>query len=472
MSMAALRKLIEMSVIPSVNMYGNLAHLHRPLGVVRLGSSCRPAPLLTASPARAMIDDQVSIIGCSLPPHWPVTVCARMHSEDGDLWEAFSHYSTNQNGVVDLSLDHSVGGSYVGCEPMGLFWGLQPAPGAREGLRLRKKNVETPYIVQVSLLEGHVLPSESFREGRGRELAALTVERWYMAPGVRRTEIRQNGIVGTLFLPTGPGPFPAMLDLWGMGGGLVEYRSALFASRGFASLSLAYFGHKDLPGPLDCINVGDDYFKSAFHLLQDHPQVCADRIGIIGLSFGVYLSLRIATQMDVKPTCVICINGPMGNVNKIADTDDKTEKSIREQFNSPGPGWQKYLGFDEQGYVSFKDVSLPANFTPENKVKLENLSCPLLYIVGEDDLSCASIDNANQIEETLKAVGRAQLFTRLSYPGAGHLIEPPYSPNARASLWSVKPKKLITLWGGHLAPHAAAQEHAWKKMLDFMRSNL
>lgn len=70
--------------------------------------------------------------------------------------------------------------------------------------RLRKKNVEIPYIVHVSLLEGHVSPSESFREERqSTEQAASTVERWYMAPGVRRIEIRQNGIVGTLFIPSG-----------------------------------------------------------------------------------------------------------------------------------------------------------------------------------------------------------------------------------------------------------------------------
>lgn len=46
-----------------------------------------------------------------------------------------------------------------------------------------------------------------------------------------------------------------------MGGGLIEYRSALFASRGYASLSLAYIGHKDLPGPQNSMNVGDSYFK-------------------------------------------------------------------------------------------------------------------------------------------------------------------------------------------------------------------
>lgn len=28
------------------------------------------------------------------------------------------------------------------------------------------------------------------------------------------------------------------------------------------------------------------------------------------------------------------------------------------------------------------------------------------------------------------------------------------------------------IWGGHPAPHAAAQEDAWKKMLDFIEDNL
>ncbi|XP_041813252.1 bile acid-CoA:amino acid N-acyltransferase-like isoform X2 [Chelmon rostratus] len=379
-----------------------------------------------------------------------------------------SYYSSHLcRQVVTFSLyvtstvarDHSVGGSYLGCEPMGLFWGLQPAPGAREGLRLRKKNVETPFVVVMSLLEGHVSPSE----GQSTELAAVATERWYMAPGVRRIEIRQNGLVGTLFLPTGPGPFPAMLDLWGMGGGLVEYRSALFASRGYASLSLAYIGHKELPGPQNRLNVDDSYFNSAFHLLQNHDQVCGDRVGIIGLSFGVFLTLRIATQTSLKPSCLICINGPIGSTISPRKTGDTTGLF--------GSG-DKYWTYDDQGHVSFRDMSLPANLSPETKVKLEHLSCPLMYILGEDDLSSSSIETADVIEETLRAAGKSQLLTRLSYPGAGHLIEPPYTPNARASLWTVKPKKQITLWGGHLAPHAAAQEHAWKKILDFMESNL
>lgn len=74
-----------------------------------------------------------------------------------------------------------------------------------------------------------------------------------------------------IFVFTGPGPFPAVLDLWGMGGGLIEYRAALFASHGLASLALAYFGHKDIPGPLNSINVGDSYFRVGHRALLVNP---------------------------------------------------------------------------------------------------------------------------------------------------------------------------------------------------------
>ena len=60
---------------------------------------------------------------------------------------------------------------------------------------------------------------------------------------------KDDGFVGTLFLPNGEGPFPAVINMYGgiYRGTVVEDRSAMLASRGIASLALAYFGVPGLP---------------------------------------------------------------------------------------------------------------------------------------------------------------------------------------------------------------------------------
>lgn len=65
----------------------------------------------------------------------------------------------------------------------------------------------------------------------------------------------------------GPGPFPALLDLWGGGGGLVEYRSALLASHGYVSLALEYMTPKSTGSTVQ--HVGNDYFE-----VMDFVAVC------------------------------------------------------------------------------------------------------------------------------------------------------------------------------------------------------
>ncbi|XP_066564305.1 bile acid-CoA:amino acid N-acyltransferase isoform X2 [Amia ocellicauda] len=438
------------------------------MGAVRDRSTQSQTPLLTATPSRALVDQPVEIGIWHLPPNKPFTVRSHLRSEDGDLWEAFSYYRSDQKGTVILSRDQSLGGSYSGLEPMGLFWSLQPVGG--EGLRFRKKNAETPFTMEVCVLSGHVRSSDSLESRHveqglqeGAVLAAVNVERWYMAPGVRRVEVRQQGLVGTLFLPAGPGPFPAVLDMWGMGGGLNEYRSALLASHGFVSLALAYCGHRELTGTLHTVNVGDQYFETAMGLLHRHPQVCTGRVGVLGQCFGGYLALRIAMEMpNVNPRCVVGISAPAGL--KINVT--------REQMNDFMKENHKLWRLNEQGYVIFRGMFLPSNVPPVYKLKVESLRCPLLLIAGEDDQAVAAIESVDEIEERLGAVGRSGLLTRIQYPGTGHLIEPPYTPNARTSLFGTYPKKMISLWGGQLQPHSVAQEDAWKRILGFLDHHL
>lgn len=65
--------------------------------------------------------------------------------------------------------------------------------------RLRKTNVLTPMVIHISVYSGHL--SEGFSEKT--PLATSVTERWFVAPGVQRVNVREKGVRGTLFLPPG-----------------------------------------------------------------------------------------------------------------------------------------------------------------------------------------------------------------------------------------------------------------------------
>lgn len=59
--------------------------------------------------------------------------------------------------------------------------------------------------------------------------------------------------------------------MYGSGGGLVEYRASLLASRGFVTLALAYMAFEDLPAMPEILELA--YFEEAVNFLQKQPQV-------------------------------------------------------------------------------------------------------------------------------------------------------------------------------------------------------
>lgn len=69
----------------------------------------------------------------------------------------------------------------------------------------------------------------------------------------------------------GTGPFSGIIDLFGTGGGLCEYRASLLAGHGFAVLALAYFRFEDLPEYLNDVHL--EYFEEAVHFMLQHPKV-------------------------------------------------------------------------------------------------------------------------------------------------------------------------------------------------------
>lgn len=97
-----------------------------------------------------------------------------------------------------------------------------------------------------------------------------------------------------------------------------------------------------------------------------------------------------------------------------------------------------------------------------------------MLVVGEDDQYWATVESAEDIARMMHSAGNDNLLTILSYPGAGHLVEPPYTPHFRSSKFLLHNtrEKVIMLWGGQTKPHADAQEDLWQKILDFLQQHL
>jgi len=152
------------------------------------------------------VDQKVDITVSNLSPEQLVTLRARTIDDSKIVFESFAQYKADKNGEVLVSSQPSLGGSYTGVEPMGLFWSMKPLTTSDRDDLLRKRDVTTPLKVSLDVYGGH---DQTELEERDKK-ASVTLLRSYMGPGVTRCYMEENGFYGTLFLPPGDGPFPGI----------------------------------------------------------------------------------------------------------------------------------------------------------------------------------------------------------------------------------------------------------------------
>lgn len=157
------------------------------------------AKLILEPAGRCCWDEPVRIAVRGLAPKQPVTLRASLRDEKGALFQAHARYRADAGGELDLARAPALGGSFTGLEPMGLIWALEPD---KPFGRLVKRDVQTPFVVELEVLDGH-------EPDAGQLLARALHERHFMQPGVRRVPVREGRVRATLFLPPGeppPGP--------------------------------------------------------------------------------------------------------------------------------------------------------------------------------------------------------------------------------------------------------------------------
>ncbi|XP_076036922.1 peroxisomal succinyl-coenzyme A thioesterase-like isoform X3 [Oratosquilla oratoria] len=390
----------------------------------RLSNSTQASQVsLEISPRVCLYDVPSRITVKGLQPKAPVTLKASLISTKQREFVSNAHYIADDKGEVNVSRDVSVGGSYKGVLPMGLLTTLKPAPGVFKYARVLKNDV-APETVQVSLYQGHVPVEAHFMKNESSRPEAITtchMERHVMGPGVRRIPVRKGRLRGTLFLPSGPGPFPGVLDTFGRAGGLVEIRAALLASRGIAALSLALFDFEDLPTHLERVEL--EYFEEAVDYLLDQPGVIPDRCGFVSVCLSSYLALACGAWMDrVKAVTTI------GGFTFFYESH-LTYKN-REYFGEFFDGSQVIFKEGEVEASISKNV-MGGRLDPEHPltVPVEEADDDTYFLALGGDRDVWHLHRGLEVlEGRLTSRGRSDKIRTILYPGVGHLLEVPYTP--------------------------------------------
>ncbi|XP_038818437.1 acyl-coenzyme A thioesterase 1-like [Salvelinus namaycush] len=399
---------------------------------------------------RCFFDEPVHVKVDGLSPHQKVELRSKLRDDKGIIFKASALYSADSTGQVDLCLSPSLGGSYTGVEPMGLFWAMTPETPHR---KLLKNNVLSSMMVDIDALH----------EDTGEILATETIERQFMTEGLRRIplDMKNGRIRGTLFLPPGPGPFPGVLDVYILGGGISEVRASLLANKGFVVLALAYSGFQDLPKTMPKY-FDLEYFEEAITFLRRQPQVQGPGIGILSISKSGELALSMASFLS-GISATVWINGCNANVMTPLHYKDLVIPPLMPNLEN--------ITLTPAGLLDVRDA-LPDQITERNRgsvIPIERAGSRFLFVVSEDDRNWNSCLFGQQAAAQLRHHGKDN-FEVVTYPRAGHFLEVPYMPHCPSGFHSAVGK--VVVFGGEAKAHHEAQLDLWRRVQEFFRTHL
>lgn len=191
-------------------------------------------------------------------------------------------------------------------------------------------------------------------------------------------------------------------------------------------------------------------------------QVKTTGIGVLGLSKGGDLALTLATFWP-GVRAAICISGCGVNsfipLRVKGTTIPACPSYLQKAKISSVSGGMEFLEV-------FGDPCDPA--TLESRIPVERSSAKFLFLCGQDDKNSPSELFCRESVQRLQQGGRHVEF--YAYPGAGHLLEPPYMP--LCALSAHRSLGALMSWGGKWKEHAKAQEDAWYRTLVFFRQHL
>ena len=424
-----------------------------------------PSATLTVSPEDALIDMPRRIVVNGLAPGEEITLSTRTLRGPGVVWRSAVSFRADAHGTVDLQRDTPLAGSYSGVSSMGLLWSQAPE---QEGAPREVFAAEPAAALATEVtLQRHGAPA----------LQARLVQRLQGA-GVTRRELREEGLVGTLFTPAGPGPHPTVLVLNGSGGGINEPRAALYASHGYAALALGYF---KAPGLSDYIsNTPLEIFETALHWLHRKLRPLNGFVALSGQSRGGELVLLLGSLLPELVSAVIAyVPGAVVHSAQNA-CDPATGREgpawlFRGQplphlwENNRSASWDAWdKGPEPRRHTNALLTALQDPEAVERaRIRVEKIRGPVLLLSASDDGSWPSSLYGRMVTERLAQFQHPYAVEQLDFEGGGHSIVFPYVPTTQLVYAHPVSGRLSTT-GGSPAINAHADEASWSGVLRFL----
>jgi dienelactone hydrolase len=434
------------------------------------------------------VDQDVRIHLRGFSPGQTVLVRASTQDDDNRRWTSHAQYRVDASGCVDLATAKSIGGSYRGVSPMGLFWSMRLDQKHANGRVTFAKNSMLPNCVAFEA------------EAAGQVVASAAFTRAFLPPG---TEVRclqagnVEGVVqasdsgddsapmlGKLFIPPGTGPHPVVVVLSGSGGGFDLDKAAVLSRHGFATLALAYFGIPPLPTWLHRIPL--EYFAAALGWLVAQPEIDAERVGVLGVSRGAELALLLGGKF---PQVRAVVAYSPSSVVWAAGGHDKITGEIIPSWTWRGQPVSfaplPLRGFMWRSAVPVVALRRPVMFrnlfraglrnreaVEQASIPVEQIRGPILLISGGDDHLWPAAEMSEAIVARLKRHAFTHSAEHLHYPRAGHMLRYPHLPTTSRQSRNPHLRNAKYSFGGTAPADADAQADSWPRAIAFFQSNL
>jgi dienelactone hydrolase len=431
-----------------------LVALHSPVTV--------QAATIEVSSQESLLDQEVVIRLVGLRPRENVEIRAEALDARGITWKSYGLFQADRQGVIDLSKQAPLQGSYEGIDSMGLFWAMHP-PQSERGASFK--------------MSGESFSVKIIAYSDGTEITSREIVRLRKAVDVKQITVREDGLVALLFLPPSEKALPVIITLSGSNGGLGENRAQLLASSsGCAVLALGYFGVEGLPEKLQDIPL--EYFETAFAWIKKHPSLDASHVGIYGISRGAELALILGSWFPDSVQAIAAVVPSAVIHGGLSDTPVHawTYRGAPLAPFAPVPkaDFKEKEGSDPEHAVSFVENFLDGMHSPVYKaaaIPVEKIKGSILLISGGDDKLWPSELYATQIQKRLEEKNAKAICEHLHYPKAGHAMGIPLVPQSGPSYYHPVGKFWLTL-GGTPAEDNRASRDAWDKLVAFFQRSL